>query len=196
MDAATRHWLDYNASQASRVSPRDLCATVVEHAGPGEGRTALDIGAGAHPTGTSRQRRDAGSGSPGAARASRADLIHSAYTLPWLPANALAALWTRMTGALLPGGILAVDLFGERDSWAGRHDVTVHSEAQVRDMCSGLDILDWGGRGRGRFVRKRAQALACVPRRREPASARRKLTARATEPPQPRRVCTARGKGG
>ncbi|MFF5296610.1 class I SAM-dependent methyltransferase [Paractinoplanes globisporus] len=41
-----RHWADYNDAQAGRAV-RELCGEVIALAGPGEGRTAIDLGCGA-----------------------------------------------------------------------------------------------------------------------------------------------------
>jgi tellurite methyltransferase len=46
-----------------------------------------------------------------------ADLVNASFVLPFLPAPAFAALWSRIADALTPGGRFAGQLFGPRDSW-------------------------------------------------------------------------------
>lgn len=70
-----------------------------------------------------------------------ADLLLSCATLPFVPEPAFAAVWARMREALRPGGILAVDLFGDRDDWAGT-DGTYLSRADVEALLDGLEILE------------------------------------------------------
>lgn len=46
------------------------------------------------------------------------DLILSCVALPFLSRPAFDTLWNIMVKRLAPGGVLAVDLFGDRDQWA------------------------------------------------------------------------------
>ena len=46
-----------------------------------------------------------------------------------------------MRAALRPGGVLAVDLFGERDDWAGTEG-TYLARAEVDSLLEGLEVLD------------------------------------------------------
>jgi hypothetical protein len=40
-----------------------------------------------------------------------------------------------------PGGIIAVQLFGVRDSWAGEEGMTFHARADVEPLLDGLDVM-------------------------------------------------------
>lgn len=71
----------------------------------------------------------------------RTDLLLSCATLPFVPEPAFGALWARIREALRPRGILAVDLFGERDDWAGT-DGTYLRRADVETLLDGLEILE------------------------------------------------------
>ncbi|MGO1924720.1 MAG: hypothetical protein ACTH1T_03705, partial [Brachybacterium tyrofermentans] len=70
-----------------------------------------------------------------------ADLLLSCATLPFVPQPAFGALWSRMRAALRPCGILAVDLFGDRDGWAGTVG-TYLSHGDVEGLLDGLEILE------------------------------------------------------
>ena len=69
------------------------------------------------------------------------DLLLSCATLPFVPRPDFGALWSRMREALRPRGILAVDLFGDRDEWADT-DGTYLSRADVEALLDGLEILE------------------------------------------------------
>jgi hypothetical protein len=59
--------------------------------------------------------------------------------LPFCPPENFDGAWQRIRDALLPGGVLAVDLFGLRHGWASRG--TAHSREAVDAMLSGLEVL-------------------------------------------------------
>ena len=69
------------------------------------------------------------------------DLLLSCATLPFVPRPDFGALWSRMREALRPRGILAVDLFGDRDEWADT-DGTYLSRADVEALLDGLEIVE------------------------------------------------------
>jgi hypothetical protein len=48
-----------------------------------------------------------------------ADLVFAGYSLPFHSRASFDRLWTLIRRSLRPGGRIAVDLFGDRDSWAG-----------------------------------------------------------------------------
>src|SRR5215207_5022670 len=48
------------------------------------------------------------------------DLLYAGYSLPFLGAAAFGRFWNAARDRLRPGGILVVNFFGPRDSWAGR----------------------------------------------------------------------------
>lgn len=89
----------------------------------------------------------------------RADLILASATLPFIPAGAFSKIWEKLLSALNPHGLLAVHLFGDRDSWAAGENavegMTFHTRRQVEDLLQGLEILRFqedefdGGSGRG-----------------------------------------------
>jgi len=71
----------------------------------------------------------------------RAHLIHAGYSLPFCDPGQFPALWSRIRGALTPGGIFAGQLFGVRDSWAADPTMTFHDSDQVSSLLDGLEIL-------------------------------------------------------
>ena len=73
------------------------------------------------------------------------DLAYAGYALPFCPRDDFDAMWSRLLGALRPGAVLAVDLFGDRDTWAvedaPRGEMTFVSRARLDDLLSGLDVV-------------------------------------------------------
>lgn len=72
------------------------------------------------------------------------DLVHASLSLPFCPPESFNRLWLQVTGSLRPGGLLAADLFGDRDSWAVKmaREVTFHSRADVDQLLAGLEVVD------------------------------------------------------
>lgn len=69
-----------------------------------------------------------------------ADLLLSCATMSFVPREAFPQLWRAVRSALRPYGVLAVDLFGNRDDWAGT-DGTFLSRAELEDLITGLELL-------------------------------------------------------
>ena len=72
-----------------------------------------------------------------------ADLVYSGYALPFTDADRFADTWRAVRDALTPGGVLAVNLFGDRDSWATSGQGTYLTETEARALLDGLQILQF-----------------------------------------------------
>jgi SAM-dependent methyltransferase len=68
------------------------------------------------------------------------DLVYAGYALPFCPPDAFDEFWSRLRAALRPGGLLACDLFGDRDQWLGTPDMTFVTRDRVQDLVAGLDV--------------------------------------------------------
>ena len=165
------HWVTYNGVQGGR-SVRDLCREALRLAGPGAGRTAIDLGCGAgietrallaegwhvhaldgSPETRAVVLRTVGGAHPRLTVRSAhyedidslpaADLIYAGYSLPYQDVASFRRLWTMIRSALRPGGVLAVNLFGVHDSWAGTEQMTFLESAEARALCDGLEIVSW-----------------------------------------------------
>lgn len=163
--AARSVWAAYNDAQAGRA-PRPLAVRVLELAGPGRGRRAVDLGCGSGvetramvAAGWRVTAVDADPTMPGhlrdlvrgglvktvvedlrTVRLPSAALVHSSYALPFVPPGDFPAVWRRVRGCLLPGGWLAVTLFGDRDSWRGSQPLSFHSRAEVVALVDGMEV--------------------------------------------------------
>lgn len=162
-------WAQYNLAAAGRPARRMVSQAIAAAGGDSSGRVALDLGAGggadtlefarqgwtvhaydSDDTLTARlvdeQRLD-GTVHFHLGDMARvdpfpvADVIYSAYALPML-GKKLPAVWRRLRAALRPGGVMAVDLFGDRDTWADRDDIATLSESKLDAMFDGLTVHD------------------------------------------------------
>ncbi|PID54443.1 MAG: SAM-dependent methyltransferase [Micrococcales bacterium] len=163
-------WTQYNADRAEHVV-RPLLADVLEHAGPGAGRLAIDLGAGAgvesHAMLAAGWRVLAVDGDPTTAPRIRqrcagsvdrlqvqtrlfrdvtelpaADLVYSGYALPYATPDVFPTVWRAIRDALKPGAWLAVHLFGERDSMrADGEPATFLTREQAEALLSGLRVV-------------------------------------------------------
>jgi trans-aconitate methyltransferase len=70
-----------------------------------------------------------------------AHLDYAGHSLPWVRPDAFEQMWKRVRDALSPGAWLGVDLFGDHDSWVGTHEATFLSEAEARGLFTGLEVL-------------------------------------------------------
>lgn len=168
--ADSKIWADYNAAQATR-GVRTLCLEAMAFAGPGNGRRAIDLGCGAGKetlalldggwrvlaVDSQPDTRDQLLATVPAALAEQLDvelspfedlpplpeagLILASYSLPFVHPENFTRLWRMLLGALGPSGVIAVNLFGERDSWAAIPEWNFHTEAEARALFEGLDIL-------------------------------------------------------
>ena len=168
--ADSKVWADYNAAQADRPV-RSLCLDAMAFAGPGTGRRAIDLGCGAgketlamlragwsvHAVDSLPDTRERLLGIAPADAVGRlnievrafqdllqlppAELIFAGYSLPFVHPDRFAGFWAVMLDALQPQGVLAVNLFGDRDSWAGIPVWNFHTETGARQLFAGLEIL-------------------------------------------------------
>lgn len=70
----------------------------------------------------------------------QADLVNASFALPLCPPERFAELWTRLRASLLPGGRFAGQLYGPRDSWAGRPGLTLQSRDAARALLAGWTV--------------------------------------------------------
>ena len=69
------------------------------------------------------------------------DLLYAGYSLPFLGGDAFDRFWNAAQDRLRPGGILVVNFFGPRDSWAGRDGMRFIDIDTVRGLVDGLELL-------------------------------------------------------
>jgi len=148
--------------------PRPLCREVLGHAGPGDGRLAVDLGCGsgietaamveagwrvfatdADPATPSRVANLVGPEAPvevvvadfEQVRMPGADLVYAGYALPFVPPPHFPDVWRKVRETLGPGGWLAVDLLGDRDSWAGQRSMTFLDRGSLDGLVHDLEVV-------------------------------------------------------
>ena len=70
----------------------------------------------------------------------KADLVNASFSLPLCAPDRLGDLWARIVASLKPGGRFAGQLYGERDGWAGRPDITHLTRAAVERLLRDLHV--------------------------------------------------------
>ncbi|MGM0385386.1 MAG: methyltransferase [Actinomycetota bacterium] len=165
-------WAEYNASRAVR-DLRPLSARLLELAGPGEGRTAVDIGCGSGvevaallangwrvhavdgDASVAAHLAPLGERHPGAlefrhvefgavGELPTAGLIHSSYALPYAEPDAFARLWELVRGALRPGGWFGAHLFGDHDSGRADGEVATYlTRAEAHGLLDGWEVVQF-----------------------------------------------------
>ena len=182
MDTAEKvDWAALNAHAAGRPARRLVAKSIAAAGGDRRGGVVLDLGAGAGADSLQFARRgwtvhaydtddtlaarlvenDRMTGSVqfhhqdiGTVKSfPAAQIIYSTYTLGLLGPEALAGTWSKMVQALPRGGVMAVDMFGLNDSWAGRSDIATLPLEEIDAMFRGFQILDRTVRDEdGRFL--------------------------------------------
>ena len=69
-----------------------------------------------------------------------ADFVYAGLSLPFCAPGHFGEAWRRITAAVRPGGVLAVHLFGPRDSWANNPDMTFYTREEVEALLDGFDV--------------------------------------------------------
>jgi tellurite methyltransferase len=68
------------------------------------------------------------------------DLVNASYAFPFCKPESFLSLWDRVVKAIRPGGRLAGQFFGKRDSWASLPDRTHHDRDEVLKLLEGFEI--------------------------------------------------------
>ncbi len=164
-------WSRYNATQVDRA-PRALVQSLLLHAGEGYERRAVDLGFGsgveteallshgwrvlaidADPTAAELLSHRLSE--QHAARLdiltsdfadidalSEVDLVHAAWSLPYA-GDAFPHLWANLMSALVPGGWIGCELFGDRDTMASHPGVAAHTEEEARRLLEPLSVVEF-----------------------------------------------------
>ncbi len=62
------------------------------------------------------------------------DLLNASFSLPFCRPESFEAMWSRIVGAIRPGGRFCGQLFGDRDSWAKIPDRSHQTREQVERL--------------------------------------------------------------
>lgn len=71
------------------------------------------------------------------------DLVNALYALPFIAPADFDRVFRSMLGALRPGGVLCLILFGDHDEWASNPTMTFHTRAEAEGLLSGMTIVEF-----------------------------------------------------
>ena len=69
-----------------------------------------------------------------------ADLVNSSFALPLCPPDKFHPMWRRIVDSLRPGGRFSGQFFGDRDSFAGKRDITLLRRPEAEALLGGLEV--------------------------------------------------------
>lgn len=68
------------------------------------------------------------------------ELINSSFALPLVPPQDFPDLWDKMLMALVPGGRISCQLYGDRDSWVGDSGITFFAHSAIDALLYPLNV--------------------------------------------------------
>jgi hypothetical protein len=68
------------------------------------------------------------------------DLVNASFALPFCKPEHFPVLWSRIVGAIRPGGRFAGQFFGDRDTWASLPGRSHQSREEVIELLDGFEI--------------------------------------------------------
>lgn len=71
------------------------------------------------------------------------DLINAQYALPFVQPESFDEVWENIGNSLKVGGIFTGQLFGDRDEWNGRKNMTFHTKDQALKLLSNFETVDF-----------------------------------------------------
>lgn len=69
-----------------------------------------------------------------------ADLVYAGYSIPFCQPTHFDSLWQQIDEAVRPGGRFVGQLFGDRDDWASRLEMTFFSEREALSLLAEFEL--------------------------------------------------------
>ena len=162
-------WTEYYDEHEGR-EPREMLLEVLDSFGPGEERSAVDLGCGAGIDTLAMLRRGwrvfATDGEeeaiervrrrvPGTLSArlttlvsrmedvelpTGVDLVWASFSLFFCRPDTFGDVWGRILEAIAPGGRFAGELLGDRDTWAPEDDISAFTRDQAAALFDGFEV--------------------------------------------------------
>ena len=70
----------------------------------------------------------------------RASLVNSSFALPFCPPELFGDVWERIVASLESGGRFSGQLFGDRDSWATRPEMSFQTREEAGELLRGMAL--------------------------------------------------------
>jgi hypothetical protein len=71
----------------------------------------------------------------------RFDLVNAQYSLPFISPTEFHDVWCKIINSLTHGGIFTGQLFGNRDEWASKSDMSFHRVEEAREFLSTMKTI-------------------------------------------------------
>ena len=69
------------------------------------------------------------------------DIASASYALPYNPPESFETVFANIKQSLVSGGVFCANLFGVRDEWSVRSNMTFHTAAQVKKLLSDMQVI-------------------------------------------------------
>lgn len=69
------------------------------------------------------------------------DLVNAMFSLPFNPPDTFDRVFQDLKCSLKVGGIFCGNLFGDRDNWSGKSDMTFHTKERAIFLMADLDVI-------------------------------------------------------
>ena len=102
------------------------------------------------------------------------DFLYAGYALSFVHPSRFAGAWATIRARMRPGGVLAVNVFGVRDTWAGDPEMTFVDQDAAAALVEGLEVIGFDEEdqdGPAATGPKHWHLFDLVARRPEPAEA-------------------------
>ena len=70
----------------------------------------------------------------------KSELINSSFALPLVSPVDFPDLWDKILDALVPGGMVSCQLYGDRDSWGGNPTITCFAKSAIDALLFPLEV--------------------------------------------------------
>jgi len=70
----------------------------------------------------------------------KSELINSSFALPLVSPVDFPDLWDKILDALVPGGLVSCQLYGDRDSWVGNPTITFFAKSAIDALLFPLEV--------------------------------------------------------
>ena len=70
----------------------------------------------------------------------RASLVNSSFALPFCPPAHFGDVWQRIVASLESGGRFSGQLFGDRDTWATRPEMSFQTREEAEELLRGMAL--------------------------------------------------------
>lgn len=71
------------------------------------------------------------------------DLASAMFSLPFNPPDSFDRVMQNVKASIHPGGILCLQLFGDRDGWSKNEEMTFHTSEQAKKLFDDMELVQF-----------------------------------------------------